>query len=77
MSSFKLLILFFYTTLITCCLHQLPAKMTKENLETRAKKAVISINSKVADIANILRDVSMELSHIIKYKSDYYYERGY
>lgn len=51
--------------------------MVKENLETKARKAVISINSKVADITNILRDVSMELSHVIKYKFDYYNEREY
>lgn len=50
--------------------------MTKEDLETKAKKAVISINDKMADIRNVLRDVSMKLYHVIKYKIDYRLERN-
>jgi 2-methylisocitrate lyase-like PEP mutase family enzyme len=43
-----------------------------ENLETRAMKAVFKIESKVADIDNVLRDLSMKLCHIIRRKGDYY-----
>jgi hypothetical protein len=50
--------------------------MVKENLETKTKKAILSINEKVIDIDNILRDVSMKLYHVIKYKFDYGPERN-
>ena len=50
--------------------------MAKENLETKAKKAVLSIDDKVTDIGNILRDVSMKLYHVIKYKFDYFGSDG-
>ncbi len=45
--------------------------MAKENLETKAKKAILSIEDKVTDIGNILRDVGMKLCHVIEYKIDY------
>jgi len=40
--------------------------MTKENLETKAKKAVLKIEDKVTDIHNVLYDISSKLCHIIK-----------
>ncbi|MDP2940245.1 MAG: hypothetical protein Q8O13_09255 [Candidatus Omnitrophota bacterium] len=46
--------------------------MTKENLETKADKAVLRIEKKVVDIDNVLRDLSMKLCHVIKYKGDHY-----
>jgi hypothetical protein len=46
--------------------------MAKENLETKARKAVLSIEKKVKDMNNILYDLSMKLCHIIKRKSGYY-----
>ena len=46
--------------------------MVNEDLETRARKAVLSIAKKVTDINNVLRDLSMKLCHIIKYRKDYY-----
>ena len=46
--------------------------MVKEDLETKARKAVLGIAKKVTDINNVLRDLSMKLSHIIKYRRDYY-----
>lgn len=46
--------------------------MAKESLETKADKAVLRIERKVTDIGNVLRDLSMKLCHVIKYKGDYY-----
>lgn len=46
--------------------------MTKENLETRAGKAVLEIRKKVNRIYEILRDVGMKLTHVIEHKLDYY-----
>lgn len=46
--------------------------MTKEKLETRARKAILKIESKVQDIDNVLRDLSMKLSYVIKTKGKYY-----
>ena len=46
--------------------------MVRENLETKSKKAVLTIKNKVTDIDNVLRDLSMKLCHIIKHKGDYY-----
>lgn len=46
--------------------------MAKENLETKADKAVLRIERKVTDIDNVLRDLSMKLCHVIKYKGNYY-----
>ena len=46
--------------------------MVKQNLETRAKKAILRIEKTVTDIANILYDLSMKLCHIIKSRKDYY-----
>ena len=43
-----------------------------ENLETKARKAVLRIEKKVGDIDNVLRDLSMKLCHVIKYKGNYY-----
>lgn len=50
--------------------------MAKENLETKTKKAILSIDDKVTDIGNVLRDVSMKLYHVIKYKFDYHRSYG-
>jgi hypothetical protein len=57
--------------IIAVIIIEIKQKMVKENLETKAKKAILSINDKVADIRNVLRDVSMKLYHVIKYKIDY------
>ena len=46
--------------------------MAKEKLETKMKKAVLKIESKVHDIDNVLRDLSMKLSYVIKSKGKYY-----
>lgn len=46
--------------------------MAKENLETKARKAVLRIEQKVADMDNVLRDLSMKLCHVIRYKGNYY-----
>ena len=46
--------------------------MTKEDLETKAGKAVLRIEKKVNDIDNVLRDLGMKLCHVIKYKGNYY-----
>ena len=46
--------------------------MVKENLETKAKKAVLRIEKKVAGIYNALRDLSLKLCHMIKSRKDYY-----
>ena len=46
--------------------------MTKEDLETRAGKAVLRIEKKVNDIGNVLRDLSMKLCYVIKYKGNYH-----
>tara|TARA_B100000315_G_C14075760_1_gene362615 strand:+ start:143 stop:334 length:192 start_codon:yes stop_codon:yes gene_type:complete len=53
--------------------------MAKDNLETKAKKAVINIEKKVSNMSNkishmtdILRDVSMKFCYVIKrYKENY------
>jgi len=46
--------------------------MAKEDLETKAHKAVLAIKDKVMDMDNVLRDLSMKLCHIIKYKGNYH-----
>ncbi|MBU0477362.1 hypothetical protein KKC91_05075 [bacterium] len=48
--------------------------MTKmaENLETKARKAVLQIHKKVSRIYDILKDVGMKLTHVIERKFDYY-----
>ena len=47
-------------------------KMGKNNLEKMARKAVPSIEKKVRDINNVMRDLSMKLCHVIRYRKDYY-----
>lgn len=46
--------------------------MTKEDLETRARKAMLRIEKKVTDMSNVLYDVSAKLCHLIKSYKDYY-----
>lgn len=46
--------------------------MVKDDLETKAKKAILKIEKKVTNIVNVLYDLSMKFCHIIKYKFDYY-----
>ncbi len=46
--------------------------MTKEDLETKARKAVLEIKEKVNRIYAILKDVGMKLTHVIEYKLDYH-----
>lgn len=43
-----------------------------ENLETKARKAVLDIKKKVDRIYEILKDVGMKLTHVIEYKFDYH-----
>jgi len=43
-----------------------------ENLETKARKAVLQIHKKVSRIYDILKDVGMKLTHVIERKFDYY-----
>jgi hypothetical protein len=47
-------------------------KMAEDDLETKAYKAVLSIRSKVIDISNLLSDLNMKVSHMIKDKRTYY-----
>ena len=46
--------------------------MTKEDLETRSKKAVLKIEKRITDISNVLNDLNLKLCHIIKSQKDYY-----
>jgi len=46
--------------------------MAKEDLETKSRKAVLRIDKKVTDMNNILRDLSMKVCHVIRYKGEYY-----
>jgi hypothetical protein len=46
--------------------------MSKENLETKTKKAIVNIDKKLTDMNNILRDMSMKLCHLIKRNREYY-----
>ncbi len=46
--------------------------MTKEDLEAKAKKAVLEIRERVNRIYDILKDVGMKLTHVIEYKFDYH-----
>ena len=46
--------------------------MAKEDLETKAYKAVLSIRSKVADISNALNDLNMKVCHILRENRTYY-----
>lgn len=46
--------------------------MTKEDLEAKAKKAVLEIKERVNRIYDILKDVGMKLTHVIEYKFDYH-----
>lgn len=46
--------------------------MVKEDLETKARKAVLKIEKDTFDINHTLRDLSMKLSYIIKDRRSYY-----
>ena len=46
--------------------------MAKENLETKARKAVVEISERVNKMYEILKDVGMKLTHVIEYKFDYH-----
>jgi hypothetical protein len=46
--------------------------MAKDDLETKARKAVLSIEKKVKDMYNTLNDLSMKLCHLISRKTGYY-----
>lgn len=43
-----------------------------ENLETRARKAVLNIEKKVNSIYAILDDLGLKLTHVLEYKFDYH-----
>jgi hypothetical protein len=46
--------------------------MAKEDLQTRLLKGVLRIDKNVADGVDVLRDLSMKLCHVIKYKGNYH-----
>lgn len=46
--------------------------MAKEDLETKARKAVVEIRERVNKIYEILKDVGMKFTHVIEYKFDYH-----
>jgi len=46
--------------------------MAKENLETRVKKAIFTIEKKVVGIYDVLTDLSLKLCHIIRDGKKYY-----
>jgi hypothetical protein len=46
--------------------------MVKEDLETKAQKAVLQIRKKVARIYAILMDVGAKLTHVLEYKFNYH-----
>ena len=46
--------------------------MVKDDLETRARKAVLRIESALEQIDNVVRDLSMKLCHVIKSRKEYY-----
>jgi len=46
--------------------------MTNKNLESKMCKAVIGIRKDVSDINSVLRDLSMQLSYLIKDRRGYY-----
>ena len=46
--------------------------MVKDDLETRAEKAILYIEEKVKDIYTVLCDLSLKLCHLIKSRDDYY-----
>jgi hypothetical protein len=43
-----------------------------ENLEIKARKAVLQIKKKVDRIYEILKDVGMKLTHVIEYKFNHH-----
>jgi hypothetical protein len=53
---------------------RVPIKMNakKENLETKAKKAVLKIGDTVKNIEYVLRDLSMKLCYVIRNKGKDY-----
>lgn len=50
--------------------------MAKENLETKAGKAILNIDNKVSGIYDAVTDLSLKLCHIIKSMGDYYKRYG-
>ncbi len=46
--------------------------MVKDDLETRAEKAILYIEEKVKGIYTVLCDLSLKLCHLIKSRDDYY-----
>ena len=46
--------------------------MPKENLETKARKAVLNIEDKLTYIGYTLKDISMKLCHLVKEWRDYH-----
>ncbi len=46
--------------------------MVEKNLETKVRKAVLSIEKKVTGIYNILTDLSLKLCHMITSMRGYY-----
>lgn len=52
--------------------------MATDDLETRARKAIIRIQETVSDIEAVLYDLGMKLCHLIKSRNDYHrdYDRN-
>lgn len=50
--------------------------MAKDDLETKAKKAVLKIAYKVSEMNNSLNDLNLKLYHLIKRGTDYYSPMG-
>lgn len=46
--------------------------MAKRDLEIKVRKAILKMEKEVIDINNLLKDLNMKLSHIIKDKRSYY-----
>ncbi len=47
--------------------------MAKEDLETRCKKAIIKAKDTILNIREILKDIEMELTHIIEYRRNTFF----
>jgi hypothetical protein len=46
--------------------------MATDYFEVKVRKSVSNIEDKVTDISNILHDIDMKLSHLVKDRRSYY-----
>ena len=53
--------------------------MVKDDLETKARKAILRIQETVSAMETVLYDLGMKLCHLIKSRDDYYrdYDRDH